>query len=385
MAKAKLDHAYISSIRCPDGKRKEDHYDTEIKGFIYEARASGTGTYFLRYHTAQGVLKQYRIGGRDDVSCHEARKAAQRLRSNVVLGGDPMAAKAEKRSIPTWGELADQHLAFVKPTLRSYCTMETAVRVHLKPRFGRTPIDAITEQQVARFLADKADAGMAPASCERLRVVLGRSFELAKRWDLPGSGRNPARGIPRKPISNARTPSLSPAQLEALRDAVAQSSNTQLKYIVGLLLLCGCRLRELLHARWEDIDLERRTFHVRKAKNGHARFVPLAQAAIDLLNEVPRFEGCPYVVPNPATKKPYTTLKSAWRVVIKRAKLPGLRQHDLRHISASYLIRGADLFVVGKILGHRDYRSTQRYAHLANDSLLAAVDAGAAKLNIDFT
>jgi integrase len=385
MPKAKLDAAYIGALRCPPSKRKEDHYDTEIKGFVYEIRASGGGTFYLRYHDTHQVLRQYRIGGRDDITCHEARKAAQRLRSNVVLGGDPLAAKAEKRAVPTYAELADQHLAFARPSLRSYATMEASVRLHLKPRFGRSRIDQITEQDVVRFLADKADEGMAPASCERLRVILGRSFELAKRWGMPGAEKNPTRGVPRRPIVNARERTLTSAQIEALREAVARSSNTQLGYIVGLLILCGCRLGELLHARWEDVDLERRTWHVKKTKNGHARHVPLAEAAVGLLRDVPRFEGCPFVVPNPSTRRPFTTLKSAWRVVIKRAKLPGLRLHDLRHVSASLLVAASvDLYTVGKILGHRDYRSTQRYAHLANDTLLAAVEAGAAKLGVDW-
>ncbi|HAC00708.1 MAG TPA: hypothetical protein DCF67_04100 [Brevundimonas sp.] len=58
----------------------------------------------------------------------------------------------------------------------------------------------------------------------------------------------------------------------------------------------------------------------------------------------------------------------------------GLRLHDLRHSAASFMVNsGVDLFAVGKVLGHANYQSTQRYAHLANDTLLKAVEAGAAK------
>ncbi len=58
----------------------------------------------------------------------------------------------------------------------------------------------------------------------------------------------------------------------------------------------------------------------------------------------------------------------------------GLRIHDLRHSAASFVVNsGVDLFAFGKVLGHAPYQSTQRYVHLANDTLLAAVEAGAAK------
>ena len=42
---------------------------------------------------------------------------------------------------------------------------------------------------------------------------------------------------------------------------------------------------------------------------------------------------------------------------------------------------GVDLFAVGKILGHADHQSTMRYSHLANDTLMKAVEAGAARMN----
>ena len=84
--------------------------------------------------------------------------------------------------------------------------------------------------------------------------------------------------------------------------------------------------------------------------------------------------------PNPDTRLPFVSIKHGWQNAIKVAKLPGLRLHDLRHSAASFMVNsGVDLFAVGKVLGHPNYQSTQRYAHLANDTLLAAVEAGAAK------
>ena len=77
---------------------------------------------------------------------------------------------------------------------------------------------------------------------------------------------------------------------------------------------------------------------------------------------------------------PFVSIKHSWQTARKAAKLPGLRIHDLRHSAASFMVNsGVDLFAVGKVLGHASYQSTQRYSHLANDTLLAAVEAGPAK------
>jgi site-specific recombinase XerD len=86
------------------------------------------------------------------------------------------------------------------------------------------------------------------------------------------------------------------------------------------------------------------------------------------------------LVPNPDTRKPFVSVKNAWQVAIRRAKLKGLRIHDLRHSAASFMVNsGVDIFTVGKVLGHASVQSTQRYSHLSNETLLAAVEKGAAK------
>ena len=86
-------------------------------------------------------------------------------------------------------------------------------------------------------------------------------------------------------------------------------------------------------------------------------------------------------MPNPKTKKPYDCIKGAWDRVRVAAGVPDVRIHDLRHSAASFMINaGVDLYAVGRVLGHADHKSTMRYSHLANETLLAAVEAGAAKL-----
>ena len=252
---------------------------------------------------------------------------------------------------------------------------------HILPRWGKVRLTDIDGRAVAHWLAAKRTDGLAPATVEKIRMIFSRSFELGKRWGVPGSDRNPARAVPRKPLNNARERYLTAEEASRLRDAASTSRNPLLRPIIDLLMLTGSRVGELLQARWEHVDVERRAWLIPTSKTGRARHVPLSQAAIDVIVALPRLGGCPWMLPNPETLKPLVTIKHGWQAARQAAGMSDLRIHDLRHSAASFMVNsGVDLFAVGKVLGHASYQSTQRYAHLANDTLLAAVEAGAAKL-----
>lgn len=378
MPKAHLTQALIDATECPPGKAKVDTYDTVVIGLVFERRSSGGGTYYFRYVDRAGRQRQIKIGRGDHITVAQARKMAQRFRSQVVMGGDPGAEKAAIKAVATYGELAAQHLAEAKLTQRSYSTTLGYMNNHVLPRWKKVRLTDIETRAVSQWLADKLAEGLAPATVEKIRAILSRSFELGGRWGIPGAEKNPVRGVAKQRFENARQRFLSRDEGVRLRDAVAQSQNPQLGPIVGLLLLTGARLRELLDARWEHIDVVGRRWLIPTSKTGRSRHVPLSAAALAIIEALPRFNE--WLVPNPDTLKPYVSIKHGWQRAIRVAKLPGLRIHDLRHSAASFMVNsGVDLFAVGKVLGHASYQSTQRYAHLANDTLLAAVEAGAAK------
>lgn len=214
--------------------------------------------------------------------------------------------------------------------------------------------------------------------------MFSRSFELAKQWDL--FDRNPVKDVPRVKFNNARERYLTSDEAERLRLACECSSNPQLKHIVGLLLLTGARKSELLNARWEHIDLERRSWKLPMTKNGKGRHVPLSKPAMDIISKLPKFAGCPYLLPNPKTLKPYSDIKRGWEAARKLAGLEDVHLHDLRHTACSWMIAaGVDIYTVGKVVGHQSIASTQRYAHLADDQLVAAAEAGASKLDVKWS
>ena len=383
MPKAKLDYEFVATALCEPGKKKTDYWDTTSLGLVLEVRITGGKTYYSRGQDLAGRQRQFKIGRSEDITLAMARKANQRLRGQLANGEDPGAAKARAKSIPLYSELAQMHLDYAKPNQRSFRDTEGYMRNHILPKWGKVRLTDINSRGVSNWLAEKAAEGLAPATVEKIRVIFGRSFVLGASWDIPGTEKNPTRGIPRKPLNNARERFLTAEEGVRLRSAAEESYNPQLKHIVGLLLLTGARVRELLTARWEHVDLARRAWLIPMSKTGKSRYVPLSTAAVAIIEDLPRFRGCPWLIPNPETLKPFVTIQHAWQRAIRAARLPGLRIHDLRHSAASFMINnGVDLFTVGKVLGHACYQSTQRYAHLANDTLLKAVEAGAAKQSL---
>ena len=229
-----------------------------------------------------------------------------------------------------------------------------------------------------KMVALRAYDGYALATCNRMLILLRYMFNLAKRWQIPGAENNPTLGIPMFEANNARERFLTAEETQRLRDALKDSDNPQLQYIVPLLLLTGVRKRELLDARWENLNLDRRTWLIPLCKTGKARHVPLSSAAIIIFQQLPRWSMCPYVIPNPKTQKPYVSIYCSWNTARIKAGLSDVRVHDLRHTTASNMVNsGRSIYEVAKVLGHTQLKTSQRYAHLSQETLLAAVDAAA--------
>ncbi len=373
----------IQRATCPPGRKKIEYRDTTIIGFSLECRARGGKTYYLRYFDKNGRQRQFKIGGVNDITFDQARKKAKTLRADAVLGGDPMARKNELKAVGTYEALAKLHSEEAKRTQRSWWSTEGIIKNKLVPEFGKMRVDEIAPQDIAKWLAGLAETGLKPATVDKYRVTLGRSYSLGQKFGVPGTEKNPVRSVARKPYDNARQRYLTAEEAKALKLACELSRNKALVHIVGLLILTGARKRELLDAKWEHFDLNQRLWFIPVTKNGKSRHVPLSQPAIDIIKKLPRKNGCPWLLPNPATSKPWVSIKNSWMKSVERCGLKGLRLHDLRHASASFfLCAGIDLYSVGKVLGHRDHKSTQRYAHIMNSTLLEAAEAAAAKVNV---
>jgi len=380
MAKLKLTQSRVNEATCPSDKKRADWFDTDCKGLVLEARITGGKTFHLRYQDSRGRTRQLSLADANDVTLSQARLLADKARNQIAMGEDPKEQRATAKAVPTFADfIADQYMPYIKSYKRSWDTDVSLLKNHLLPRFGKRYMDEITRQDIVKMHADRKASGAAAGSANRLLIMMRYIFNLTLKWEVPGIKANPCKGIPLMEENNKMERYLSIDEAERLYGAVCKSENTMLKYIVPMLILTGARKREVLDAKWEDFDLGRRSWRIPISKSGKARHVPLSDGALNVLASMPRkFE---YAFANPDRGKPYVSIFCAWNTARKNAGLSDVRVHDLRHSFASLLINsGRTLYEVQHILGHTQVKTTQRYAHLSQDTLLAAANSATVAL-----
>jgi integrase len=159
-------------------------------------------------------------------------------------------------------------------------------------------------------------------------------FVMAKRWGVPSADVSPMQRLSLASMGHERGPVLTAHDVVRLRKAAQASQNPHLGFIVSLLLLTKLRVRELLTARWEDVDLENGLWRVASASSGAALGIPLTAAAIEIVRQLPRWDDCPHVIANPRTRTPYRSIYRSWDAARKRAAIVDVSIHDLRHCAS---------------------------------------------------
>jgi integrase len=153
-----------------------------------------------------------------------------------------------------------------------------------------------------------------------------------------------------------------------------QRANPTAVAALRLLMLTGWREKEALTLRWDAVDFARSLVTLEDTKAGRS-IRALSAPALALISEQPKLDGCPYVFPGKNEGKPIQEIQRLWFAVRAAAKLEDVRLHDLRHTVASFAAaEGYSLYLIGKLLGHKDQRSTARYAHLTDDARKTVAD-----------
>jgi integrase len=248
------------------------------------------------------------------------------------------------------------------------------LRNHLLPAFGKKHLDQITKHDVIALHHGMRAKGYALGTANRCLILLRYAMNLAVRWEIAGMTKNPTKEVALFEDPSNKERYLSEEEAQTLYRAVQASVNPMLQYIIPMLILTGARKREVLDAKWTEFDLERRQWRVSITKAGKPRYVPLSDGVVQLLSTLAH-DSPTWVFPNPKTGKPYVSIFYSWNTARKQAGLADVRIHDLRHSFASFLVNaGRSLYEVQKILGHTQIKTTQRYAHLSQDTLIDAAN-----------
>ena len=205
-----------------------------------------------------------------------------------------------------------------------------------------------------------------PATINRLKSVVSGMLTFAQRRRLmPRGWQNPCREIVTEKVRNARTRFLSPDERERLLKVCRVSKWPRLYLLVLMALVTGARRGELLALRYEDLDLEAGTAHLRMTKNGQERVLPLTPAVIA---EIRRFgKAKPEALLFESVRRPGQPMKMSkfFNEAVHTAKVQDFHFHDLRHSCASYLAQsGATLLEIADVLGHKTLDMVRRYSHL---------------------
>lgn len=354
------------------------YFDTELRGFLLEHRASGGATFYFRYRDHAGKVRMSRIGRSQEICLADARAKAHGMRQMVREGGDPKAEARRLRDVPSLAEFVHEHyLPYAKTRKRSWGTDEVMWRLHILPVLGQLRMNRVTRQDVLSLHHGMLAQGYAAGTCNRMLILLRSLYNCAIRWEFLPLGGNPCDGVSPFEDHGARERYLSREEVERLFDELERNANVQVGQVIKLLLYTGARKREILDARWEDIDWQRRvlTVSAERSKSKKPHYIPLSDAALSLLHTLPRQDDMPWLFFNPKTGKPPVSVFYAWNTIRRRVGLPDVRLHDLRHSFASFLVNsGRSLYEVQKLLGHHDPKVTMRYAHLSSESMLTAVN-----------
>ncbi len=375
MPKMALSATFVRYSECPQGARRIDFFDAAIPGFMLEVRSTGGKTFYQRYRDTHGRERQFKIGSAQVLTVSQARRKARAILAEAILGRDPQREREELRSIPTLAEFVDElYMPYAKNVKRSWQTDDTILRIHILQKFGGLHLDEISNHAIADLLSRMRDQGYASGTVNRVLILLRYIFNLAKKWGVPGAAENPTAGLKTAP-DVCRERFLAQDEVQRLLSALDTDENCVAACAIKLLLLTGARRNEVTHAKWEHVNWEKRTLLVPRAKSGRPRSIHLNSAALDLLRAIARTDGNPFIFPSPVTNRPSPSLHFPWWRIRERAGLLDVRLHDLRHSFASFLVnQGVSLYVVQGLLGHTQARTTQRYAHLANETLADAAE-----------
>lgn len=382
-------------------------WDDGVSGFGVRVRPTGSRSYVVVYRAGAGrgaPVRRYTIAAVGKITLERARARAKVILGAVAHGHDPASQKTTERGTPTVAELADRFMADHvrakrKPgTAKFYRDILDRI---VKPALGTTKSDKLTRLQVGRLHSSLSET---PFQANRVLAVVGSMYAFAGRAGIVPEGTGPARGV-EKFKEGRRERFLTGEELARLGSAIREAETIGIPWTVDetkpnakhvprakrstkidpsaaaalrLLLFTGCRLREILHLRWEHVDFERGCLFLPDSKSGR-KTVILNAPALAVLNALEQVG--PYVVPGDDLEAPRHDLKRPWDAVTKRAGLTGVRLHDLRHTYASFGAGGGlGLPIIGRLLGHAQATTTARYAHLDNDPLQRASEAIAGRI-----
>jgi len=397
---AKIGNSLIKKL--VPGDKVYDVRDLNLKGFLIRVHPSGSMSYICQY--ARG--RRINLGKVGVISAAQAREKAIEVINNFNKGIEPTAQKGVNKP-RTLGEfIQEEYKAWVlSHHKRGNKTLANLNRCFDK--FFKKSLVEITPTVLDQWRVKRLNEGVSNATINRDIGVLKSLMTKAVEWEVIKE--NPLKNLKLFKIDRApKVRYLSFDEERNLRQALTEreeqlqqdrkrgnewrqarrydllpeyDENELCDYLTSMVLISintGLRQGELFHLTWEMIDLNERSIIIAGeiTKNSSSRYIPLNDEAYKVVMKLfERSNSKKGLVFPSKDGKPFNNIKRSWSTILKRAQITEFRWHDLRHHFASKLVMaGIDLNTVRELLGHSDIKMTLRYAHLAPEHKIKAVN-----------
>ena len=364
------------------GPKPTTLWDAQVVGLGVRVFPSGSKSFVLSYRV-NGKKKLATLARCSEISLRDARDRAGRELAAIRDGEtDPLRRREEIAAAPTVTDLFDRFFSEYVPRRREAGRMAestarhyTRQRRYVEPRLGTIKVADVTRHDIERAIERHA-----PIHRNRLAAFLSRAFTLAEHWEWRPQHSNPVRGI-EKAREEPRDRVLAPSEFEALAGALNGSTELFAVAAIKFLMLTGWRSGEALALEWEHVDFERGEALLPTTKAGR-QTRPLAAPALEMLTELPRVNGNPFVFAGArGVAIGYRKLRLVFARACEAANIPDCRLHDLRRsVATTAAASGLSVFLLRDLLGHKSAAMANRYARRAGSALQEAVDASAERM-----
>jgi integrase len=340
---------------------------------VYE-KESGSNVWWIRYADANGRIRREKVGNK------AAAADLYRKRKTQVLQGEKLPEKFRAKAV-TFSDLADDAMEWAKAHKRTWEDDEIRLKP-LRDAFGSRPAESITAQDIERWFtaegrsrnrdSKRSKKSWRPATFNRYRALISMVYRQGVKNRKVNC--NPARDVEKRVENNARDRYLLDHEEAALRSAVSDLFPEHLPEM-EIALHSGMRRSEQYGCEWSWVDLDRRVLTVPRSKHGEKRRVYLNDVAVAAFRLLWQFsQGRGKVFSHLYQSEKTTGARGWFKQSLETAKITNFRWRDLRHTFASRLVMaGVDIRTVQELMGHKTITVTLRYAHLAPQHQVAAV------------
>lgn len=360
-----------NKLIVPEGRSKIEFVNNDRSGlYILKTKGKEAANFYLRYKNSDNKTCHFPLGKTDTHSLSEIKAKLIKVKAER---SESQIAKPKAYTLKSY--FYSVYKSYCMMRNRSWISKERLFKLRIEKEFGDNLLTDITYLQLRNFHSGLKESGLSGASCDHPIKLLSHIYNMCIQEELVNE--NPAARVKQFREFNEVHNVLTDDQLKSLL-SVLEASGTQPALIAMMLISTGCRLNEILTISWKNVDLERKVLKIESkfSKGKTDRHLPLNDAALDVLNKLTTRGKFDHLFINPRTRKPYVSIHKAWKKLVLKAGLPrGYRLHDLRHQAASDMASsGISIYIISKLLGHKNVITSERYSHVSDKALRKASD-----------